>query len=348
MKKLLLFVFMQMVLCSHTFGQVLCVQCFEQNDSISSFVNNLVDNGGFERSTCTPGWIGDCYCPNSTKYNCDISDWLCTGGDLQSYPSIFDSTLSIIPQGESAAYFGNGNAYPCSSTFDDTSCIAAHSCVITTVPIGYPISNPGYGGMVGVSLEQTVNGLTVGETYVLEFWAGGESINGLLPDDGIFAVNIGFGRMMLRCNPTDETFAPYGTRFLIQFMATSTSHTIRFTNWGHVCTTCTELVLDDVRLYALDELDVSVAKCITKTKETKEDSSFALYPNPFTSELTILTDLPGTVEFMLFNNVSELVIHRKFQEVITLNTSALSAGIYYYRAKDQRGHYALGKIVKEK
>jgi hypothetical protein len=85
-----------------------------------------------------------------------------------------------------------------------------------------------------------------------------------------------------------------------------------------------------------------------KIKETKEDNSFALYPNPFTSELTILTDLPGTVEFMLFNNVSELVIDRKFQEMITLNTSGLSPGIYYYRAKDVKGHYALGKIVKER
>ena len=87
---------------------------------------------------------------------------------------------------------------------------------------------------------------------------------------------------------------------------------------------------------------------VAKTKETKEDNSFALYPNPFTSELTILTDLPGTVEFMLFNNVSELVIHRKFKEMITLNTSDLGAGIYYYRATDQKGHNAIGKIVKER
>src|SRR6187551_97800 len=87
---------------------------------------------------------------------------------------------------------------------------------------------------------------------------------------------------------------------------------------------------------------------VAKTKETKEDNSFALYPNPFTSELTILTDLPGTVEFMLFNNVSELVVHRKFQEIITLNTTGLSPGIYYYIIKDEKGHYSMGKILKEK
>src|SRR5689334_15893300 len=92
-------------------SQLLCVKCFQQNDEISTGVTNLIQNGSFETTTCTPGWLNDSYCPNSDRYDCDIALWLCTGGDAQSYPSIFDSTLSLIPDGHNAAYFGNGNAF---------------------------------------------------------------------------------------------------------------------------------------------------------------------------------------------------------------------------------------------
>jgi hypothetical protein len=72
MKKtfLLLFTF---ILLKVSFGQVLCVQCFRQNDSIGVGVgsHNLIVNGGFENSNCIAGYVLSYFCPNSSGYDCD-------------------------------------------------------------------------------------------------------------------------------------------------------------------------------------------------------------------------------------------------------------------------------------
>ncbi|MEO5674781.1 MAG: T9SS type A sorting domain-containing protein, partial [Chitinophagales bacterium] len=52
-----------------------------------------------------------------------------------------------------------------------------------------------------------------------------------------------------------------GTTYIIEFNAISASHTIKFTNWGHICFNCSELVLDNVRLYTLTDLSSSVPSC---------------------------------------------------------------------------------------
>jgi hypothetical protein len=133
-------------------------------------------------------------------------------------------------------------------------------CEATGVSPGYPLNTIDYGGANGISLEQTVNGLVPGATYVLEFWAGGETIGGVFPELGLFGVDIGFGYTYLRCKPT-EAFTGVGLRYIIVFNATAVSHSIKFTNWGHICNDCTELVLDDVRLYTLAELSPAVPPC---------------------------------------------------------------------------------------
>jgi hypothetical protein len=81
-----------------------------------------------------------------------------------------------------------------------------------------------------------------------------------MTDLGLFAVDVGFGDTLLRTRHTPVGVG-VGIRYLIEFRATSTSHTIKFTNWGHICTNCTELVLDDVRLYTLAELNPSIPPC---------------------------------------------------------------------------------------
>jgi len=137
-------------------------------------------------------------------------------------------------------------------------------CELSGIPPGFPTHDPTYGGNVGVSIEQTVNGLTVGNTYVLEFWVGGENNSNIFIDPGMFAIDVGFGNTLLRCHET-----PYGTgvgtRFIIEFNATSVSHTIKFTSWGHVCSSCTEAVIDQVRLYTIAELSAAIPPCAGST-----------------------------------------------------------------------------------
>ncbi|CAN5440986.1 hypothetical protein BH11BAC1_BH11BAC1_25280 [soil metagenome] len=239
-------------------AQIVCIYCYGQNDSISQNVNNLLLNGGFENTTCAFNSNANTWCPNSASYNCDISNWTCTGGGSNTYSCFYDSNYWYVEEGTHAAYFGNSFCPACITS--DTACLVNNGCETTGISPGYPLNDVTFGGAQGISLQQTVNGLTPGATYVLEFWAGGESFGGGFPDLGLFGVDLGFGYTYLRCKPT-QAHIGIGTRFIIEFNATSTSHTIMFTNWGHICSSCTELVLDDVRLYTLAELSPIVPPC---------------------------------------------------------------------------------------
>ena len=238
-------------------AQVVCILCYDQNDSISDNVTNLIQNGGFELNTC--GGNGY-FCPNSSFYSCDLTGWTCTGGGPNTYAHNLINSLSLVVEGVQGAYLGNFYCNPCSNVADDTSCITDTACAMFALPPGFPTNTAAYGNNTGVSLSQTVSGLTIGATYVLEFWAGGEGDS--WPNPGLFGVDVGFGDTLLRNKQTRLFTADIGTRYLIEFMATSTSHTIKFTNWGHICSNCTELVIDDVKLYPLAELNPSVPPCL--------------------------------------------------------------------------------------
>jgi len=263
MKKILLLIILNLsfLIFNSLQAQILCIYCYEQNDSISQNVNNMVLNGSFENHNCQPNIFSSSFCPVSQYYSCAVPDWTSTGGGFDTYLSIDDYTFTQTAEGNYAAYFGNGiGAMVCSSNQYDTSCFTPTGCEMLNIPNGYPIA-PGssYGGSLGISIEQTVSGLTIGATYVLEFWAGGEPQSHGWQNPGVFAVDIGFGYTYLRNRPTCP--GCIGTTYIIIFNATSTSHTLKFTNWGHSCSLCTELIMDNVRLYTLAELDPSVPPC---------------------------------------------------------------------------------------
>ena len=109
MKMLFLFAVLSFTFCKYSNSQILCIQCYNQNDSISSGVNNLLQNGSFEN-----GCINGSFCPNSQYYTCDIPDWACSGGGTSTYAQVFDINgawyggfLSEIVFGQKAVYLGN-------------------------------------------------------------------------------------------------------------------------------------------------------------------------------------------------------------------------------------------------
>jgi PKD repeat protein len=240
-------------------AQIVCVLCFNTNDSISSNVTNYIVNGGMENTTCLPWPAGDRFCPNSSAYNCDIASWTCTGGGTGTYACMMDANYIYPVEGAQAAYFGNYFSQNCNATQGDTSCLTMTDCEVGGIPAGFPNNDPAYGGNQGVSLEQTVTGLIPGAAYVLEFWAGGEWS---FTDPGLFGVDIGFGYTLLRNKPSTTFSTDTCTYFIIEFLATSTSHTVKFTNWGHMCGSCTELILDNVRLYPAAQVNPNVSLCV--------------------------------------------------------------------------------------
>ena len=329
---------------SYVSAQIIQIRCFDQNNSISQQVNNLLINGGFENSTCSLGLNAGRFCPNSYLYSCDISNWTCTGGGVNTYATIVDgsgSSLTCTAEGVRAVYFGNSYSEACTSIEQDTSCFNNINCEVIGIPLGYPSNNDQtFGGGTGISLEQTVNGLVVDSVYVLEFWAGGESYSANpFGGSGLFALNIGFGNTFLKCKPTSP-LTGVGTRYLIDFKAVSSSHTIKFTNWGHICDNCTELVLDDVRLYTLKELSSFV-------NTYNVSANLTLYPNPATTTLTLTTEQTlKNAELKIMNAIGQLVSHPLTRgecaslsagKGCVLDISSLPPGLYYLTLQSNEG-----------
>src|SRR5258705_10836204 len=80
-------------------GQILCIYCYDQNDTVSAGVNNLLLNGGFESGCLVNGY----FCRNSTGYSCNITNWSCTGGGINTYAKMFDIASSTIVEGSQVA-----------------------------------------------------------------------------------------------------------------------------------------------------------------------------------------------------------------------------------------------------
>jgi hypothetical protein len=343
MKKYLVVVF-GFVMGGYAHSQVTCIFCYDQNAPISTPITNLILNGGFENNNCIPNTPFSSFCPNSQWYSCDIANWTCTHGGFATYACMFNSTMNVIVEGTQSAYFGNSNCSACGG--NDTSCINNTGCIVTGIPIGYPSNTSAYGGDTGVSLQQTVTGLVVGNIYVLEFWAGGE---GNFVGRGLFAVDVGFGNIMMREKPT-PAIVGIGTRNIIEFIATSSSHTIKFTNWGHIMynQSCTELVIDDVRLYILKELSSIVPPCIiTGTNVSDENSSATIYPNPVTDKLNITLTTNESSQIILYDIASRKLLQQSFINSVSLNTTQLEKGIYFYEVRSGNKIIRNGKVVKE-
>jgi hypothetical protein len=324
-------------------AQIICVYCYHQNDSISYPVNNLVQNGGFETSTCSPG--NNFFCPNSSNYNCDISSWTCNGGGSSTYAQLYDTTIiwGHVAEGNKAVYFGNNYSNSCSTDPNDTSCINNVSCTVNGISSGYPYNVAIYGGSQGISLQQNVNGLILGNTYVLEFWSGGEYTNNY-PNRGLFAVDVGFGNIYLRCKRTFSTGT--GIRYIIIFNSIANSQTIKFTNWGHCCATCTELMIDDVKLYTLAELSPAVSPCNMGIGES-ETVAYDLYPNPFSDKINLRIMNAKNAEFTLYDITSRKLFQKQIMSSIALDVEALENGIYIYEVNCKNQVIKKGKIIKK-
>ena len=334
-----------------TKAQVLCIQCYNQNAPVLTNTNNLIMNGGFENTTCIPDVSHNhSYCPNSSAYDCDFTNWTCTGGGTNTYASLYDSSiaaannLTIIVEGDNAAYFGNNFCNACSAILSDTSCITNVDCEVTGIPSGYPVNVASYGGATGVSLEQTVSGLTSGAIYALEFWAGGEWQN-VFQKRGLFAVDLGFGNIFLR-NPPTPPITGIGQRYVIVFSTTSTSQTIKFTNWGHIGGNspynCSELILDDVRLFELISNPCPVA-----INELSESTDLNVYPNPVGDKLNITSNNNEVSEIIIYDIASKILLKQKFTSFVSLNTAQLAKGLYLYEIRDKNGLCKKGKFVRD-
>jgi len=185
--------------------------------------------------------------------------------------------------------------------------------------------------------------------------------NGTFTHRGLFAVDVGFGNIFLR-DPVTAPNSGIGTRYVIVFSATSSSDTIKFTNWGHMQYNggyTTELILDDVRLFAATEGNNI---CATSTNDLPQNTIATVFPNPATNLLTVTITSPQSAsggetaansplraggEIILFDIASRKLMDEKFIGSATLNIENLAKGVYLYQVKDEKGMLKQGKVVKE-
>lgn len=327
------------------YAQVISVCCRQQNEAVNPAAPNLIQNGSFETNTCGQS---EYFCPNAESYSCDIADWTCINGGLNTYAQMMGIGVAEIVDGSVAAYLGNAMCMVCSDEVSATTpnCLQfSEACLVEGLPQGYPTHQPDYGGVNGVSLQQTVNTLIPGTDYVLEFWSGGEAY---FTDDGLFAVDAGFGNIILSNVETPE--GSIGTRYLVTFTAAATSHTIKFTNWGHICGSCTELVLDDVRLYTASEADSTIQPCAVPDVIPSPLDSLINIPNVFTPDADV-SNQTFVVEHLPAN--SQLTIYNRWGIRVYQSTNYKndwdgenhSAGTYFYLLTLPDGTNRAGSIT---
>lgn len=72
-----------------------------------------------------------------------------------------------------------------------------------------------------------------------------------------------------------------------------------------------------------------------------------VYPNPFTTELfiTLTSDKPS--QFILYNLLSQKFLEQSFVNSVSINTSQLSKGIYFYEVRNKNGVLKNGKVIKD-
>ena len=107
-------------------------------------------------------------------------------------------------------------------------------------------------GLGPLSLSQTVTGLAVGQTYLLDFFVTGEENTTSFTNLGLFGLRVGGDDRYLQI-PTSSNAFGASQRYQITFAADATSVEIAFSNWGHLPFQGAELVLDDVILNAVPE-----------------------------------------------------------------------------------------------
>ncbi len=248
---------------TYSYSQIISIQCFNQNDSIGINVgkNNLILNGGFENTNCGFNSNWNSFCPLSAFYTCNIENWICVGGGSAVYPHFYDTTFEFVVEGKRAPYFENLYTKVNSKlNYDTATFLKENGCSIQNISTSCFSNIPSnYGGENGLSLEQIVSNLVVGNIYILEFWAGGglDTKNQII-EDGLFAVDFGFGNYYLKNKPTPLKTG-IGTRYLIAFKAIKSNHTIKFTNWLPQKSNCADLILDDVKLYSSEFLPKNIS-----------------------------------------------------------------------------------------
>ena len=91
---------------------------------------------------------------------------------------------------------------------------------------------------------------------------------------------------------------------------------------------------------------ITVCSIISKINEQKINPSVLVFPNPFSDVLHLTLNTEGLAEFLLYDIAGRNIMSKTCSGSISLNTSQLAKGIYFYMVKSKYSGSVQGKLVK--
>ncbi len=329
---------------------------------------NLVANGSFENTTGS--WTG--YWGPTTNFTpiLGIPNWTAIGGGINTYASIADNyvppipTEPLPPQAFKMISFGNGLVISdVAPIFNPTTGEVSFATNPTFTP-----DAAGFGAInQGVSIEQNISGLTIGNTYRLEMYVTGKSIlnptTTFYSQDGIFKIEIVDGANNYNKFLAVPSYnSPHGyanaanpfMRYYINFKPTTTNVTLKFTSFGYVNyswpVTGTELFMDDVSLNNLGNILPLQLTSFVAALHTNNDVQLNWET---ADELNVKNiEVQRSTDAINFNTIAMVNAQNKLQNSYIFNDKIYGNALFYYRLKivDNDGSFKYSKLqaVKNK
>lgn len=103
--------------------------------------------------------------------------------------------------------------------------------------------------------------------------------------------------------------------------------------------------------YYCDDVCISVSPTFCPSwvsiNKSPGKKDIQLFPIPFSNTLQIKTGSSRPMEISLYDIASQKIFNQQFTGFISLNTSHISSGIYFYEVRNKKEIIEKGKIIKE-
>ncbi len=100
----------------------------------------------------------------------------------------------------------------------------------------------------------------------------------------------------------------------------------------------------DRAYYYIDDVSVTF---VTQTPEYDSGNKVQVFPSPFSNELFVQCDKPGSMSLVLYDIHAKTVLNSQITQSMKLDTQKLNKGIYFFTLSDDLGIIKMGKIIKE-
>jgi len=103
--------------------------------------------------------------------------------------------------------------------------------------------------------------------------------------------------------------------------------------------------------YFIDNICVSTdsltCNSFVSINEIIPPEEWSVFPNPFSNNLNINIQSKDVADVSLFDTKSKLIFRKAFVNSLSINTTQLPSGFYFYEVKNKNGLFKMGMVVKK-